>query len=130
MLIKCDKNLTRFQGTSLSFSSLTLTAIAIDRFILIIFPTRRSIGHQLALAMIAFNCLIAMLISLPMYFKQTLHKYLSIPKFILFLLFSRIWNIFYTLFLQIFAAKFVPKIGVTTKRLVAFMVISDRLNCP
>lgn len=30
-----------FQGTSLCFSTLTLTAISIDRFILIIFPTKK-----------------------------------------------------------------------------------------
>lgn len=61
-----------FKGASLCFSTLTLTAISIDRFILIIFPTKRSIQKRHALQMIVLNCLIATGISMPMLFKQTL----------------------------------------------------------
>ncbi|CAD5235763.1 unnamed protein product [Bursaphelenchus xylophilus] len=63
------------QGSSLCFSTLTLTAISIDRFILIIYPTKRSIQTKHALRMIALNCLIATSISLPMVFKQKLVDY-------------------------------------------------------
>ncbi|CAD5228352.1 unnamed protein product [Bursaphelenchus okinawaensis] len=63
------------QGSSLCFSTLTLTAISIDRFILIIYPTKRSIQTKHALRMIAVNCFIAICISLPMVFKQKLVDY-------------------------------------------------------
>uniref|UniRef100_A0A915EPB3 G-protein coupled receptors family 1 profile domain-containing protein n=1 Tax=Ditylenchus dipsaci TaxID=166011 RepID=A0A915EPB3_9BILA len=60
------------QGASLCFSTLTLTAIAIDRFILIIYPTKRSIQKRHACRMIVLNCVIAYSISAPMFFKQEL----------------------------------------------------------
>ncbi|KAI1708936.1 7 transmembrane receptor (rhodopsin family) domain-containing protein [Ditylenchus destructor] len=60
------------QGASLCFSTLTLTAISIDRFILIIYPTKRSIQKRQAFQMIALNCAIATCISAPMFFKQIL----------------------------------------------------------
>uniref|UniRef100_A0AC34QL65 G-protein coupled receptors family 1 profile domain-containing protein n=1 Tax=Panagrolaimus sp. JU765 TaxID=591449 RepID=A0AC34QL65_9BILA len=63
------------QGASLCFSTLTLTAISIDRFILIIYPTQRSIQKKHAFQMIALNCLIAFSISLPMFIKQSLQPY-------------------------------------------------------
>uniref|UniRef100_A0A1I8AL79 G_PROTEIN_RECEP_F1_2 domain-containing protein n=1 Tax=Steinernema glaseri TaxID=37863 RepID=A0A1I8AL79_9BILA len=63
------------QGASLCFSTLTLTSIAIDRFILIIYPTKRAIQQKHAFRMIALNCAVAVLISLPMVFKQALVDY-------------------------------------------------------
>lgn len=63
------------QGSSLCFSTLTLTAISIDRFILIIFPTRRAIQFRHAAYMIFLNCAVAFLISLPMVFKTQLVSY-------------------------------------------------------
>ncbi|KAH7728281.1 npr-1 [Aphelenchoides avenae] len=63
------------QGSSLCFSTLTLTAISIDRFILIVFPTKRSIQKKHAFAIIALNCAAAIAISLPMFFKQALVDY-------------------------------------------------------
>ncbi|VDM45025.1 unnamed protein product [Toxocara canis] len=64
-----------FQGASLCFSTLTLTAIAIDRFILIIYPTKRPIQKKHALRMIALNITIATCISLPMFLMQKLVYY-------------------------------------------------------
>ncbi|KAI6243969.1 Neuropeptide receptor 10 [Aphelenchoides fujianensis] len=63
------------QGTSLCFSTLTLTSIAIDRFVLIIFPTKRSIQMRQAFQIIFVNLLIAVCTSLPMFFKQKLVNY-------------------------------------------------------
>uniref|UniRef100_A0A7E4UX64 G_PROTEIN_RECEP_F1_2 domain-containing protein n=1 Tax=Panagrellus redivivus TaxID=6233 RepID=A0A7E4UX64_PANRE len=63
------------QGTSLCFSTLTLTAISIDRFILIVYPTSRSIQKRHALWMIGFNYFVAMSISFPMYVSQQLVNY-------------------------------------------------------
>lgn len=57
------------------FSTLTLTAISIDRFILIVYPTKRPIQKQHALRMIVFNCAVATALSLPMVFKQKLVDY-------------------------------------------------------
>ncbi|KAI6205592.1 Neuropeptide receptor 10 [Aphelenchoides besseyi] len=63
------------QGTSLCFSTLTLTAISIDRFILIIYPTKRSIQMRHAFQIIGLNLVIALSTSLPMFFKQKLVDY-------------------------------------------------------
>ncbi|MFH4981511.1 hypothetical protein AB6A40_008220 [Gnathostoma spinigerum] len=63
------------QGSSLCFSTLTLTSIAIDRFILIIYPTKRPIQKSHALKMIFLNISIAVGISVPMYIKQKLMDY-------------------------------------------------------
>uniref|UniRef100_A0A914VWT4 G-protein coupled receptors family 1 profile domain-containing protein n=1 Tax=Plectus sambesii TaxID=2011161 RepID=A0A914VWT4_9BILA len=63
------------QGVSLCFSTLTLTEISIDRFILIVYPTKRPIQKQHALRMIVFNCAVAVSLSLPMVFKQKLVDY-------------------------------------------------------
>ncbi|TKR80274.1 hypothetical protein L596_014372 [Steinernema carpocapsae] len=63
------------QGASLCFSTLTLTSISIDRFILIIYPTKRAIQQKHALRMILLNVAIAVLVSLPMVFKQSLVDY-------------------------------------------------------
>ncbi|CAJ0956454.1 unnamed protein product, partial [Mesorhabditis belari] len=63
------------QGTSLCFSTLTLTAISIDRFFLIIFPTRRSIQMWTAVKLVAFNASLAFAVSIPMYLQQKLFKY-------------------------------------------------------
>uniref|UniRef100_A0A914BZX8 G-protein coupled receptors family 1 profile domain-containing protein n=1 Tax=Acrobeloides nanus TaxID=290746 RepID=A0A914BZX8_9BILA len=63
------------QGASLCFSTLTLTAISIDRFILIIFPTGRPIQKRQAFYIIGVNIGIALGISLPMFFKQVLVEY-------------------------------------------------------
>ncbi|CAI4228751.1 unnamed protein product [Auanema sp. JU1783] len=63
------------QGTSLCFSTLTLTAIAIDRFILIIFPAKKPIQMSMALKMIFLNCSIAASVSFPMFLKQRLSQF-------------------------------------------------------
>jgi hypothetical protein len=63
------------QGSSLCFSTLTLTAIAIDRFILIIYPTQRPIQTRHAFYMILANYIIATAVSFPMFLKQKLVEY-------------------------------------------------------
>ncbi|CAJ0573977.1 unnamed protein product, partial [Mesorhabditis spiculigera] len=63
------------QGTSLCFSTLTLMAISIDRFFLIIFPTKRHIRMSTAMKLVAFNAGLAMSISFPMFIKQRLVIY-------------------------------------------------------
>ncbi|CAB3400153.1 unnamed protein product [Caenorhabditis bovis] len=63
------------QGTSLCFSTLTLTAISIDRFILIVYPTKKPIQKNHAIRMIFFNCTLALALSLPMPIKQKLVTY-------------------------------------------------------
>ncbi|VDO30290.1 unnamed protein product [Brugia timori] len=63
------------QGASLCFSSLTLTAIAIDRYILIIFPTKRPIQKRQAIKIIGLDFALATAISLPMFIKQRFIKY-------------------------------------------------------
>ncbi|CAP34742.2 Protein CBR-NPR-10 [Caenorhabditis briggsae] len=63
------------QGTALSFSTLTLTAIAIDRYILICHPTSEPIRKNLAFKMIIFNNAIAIALSAPLFLKQELVKY-------------------------------------------------------
>jgi hypothetical protein len=63
------------QGTSLCFSTLTLATISIDRFILIIYPTKQPIHTQQALRMILINFTVATGLSLPMVIKQKLVTY-------------------------------------------------------
>uniref|UniRef100_A0A915Q7F3 G-protein coupled receptors family 1 profile domain-containing protein n=1 Tax=Setaria digitata TaxID=48799 RepID=A0A915Q7F3_9BILA len=63
------------QGASLCFSTLTLTAIAIDRYILIIFPTKRPIQKPQAVKMIGLDFTLAAAISLPMFIKQRFVEY-------------------------------------------------------
>ncbi|VDN05686.1 unnamed protein product, partial [Thelazia callipaeda] len=63
------------QGASLCFSTLTLTAIAIDRYILIIFPTKEPIQKSQAVKMIGIDFVLATAISLPMFIKQQLVKF-------------------------------------------------------
>jgi hypothetical protein len=58
------------QGASLCFSTLTLTSISIDRFILIVLPLRPSIQKRCACRLVALNSVLALTISLPMLFKQ------------------------------------------------------------
>lgn len=60
------------QGTSLCFSTLTLTSISVDRFLLIVTPLKPSIQKRCACRIVAFNSAIALGISLPMWFKQTM----------------------------------------------------------
>uniref|UniRef100_A0A8R1I160 G_PROTEIN_RECEP_F1_2 domain-containing protein n=1 Tax=Caenorhabditis japonica TaxID=281687 RepID=A0A8R1I160_CAEJA len=63
------------QGTALSFSTLTLTAIAIDRYILICHPTKEPIRKDQALKMIIFNSGISIGLSAPLFMKQELVSY-------------------------------------------------------
>lgn len=60
------------QGASLCFSTLTLTSISIDRFLLIVLPLRPSIQKRCACRIVAFNAAMAFAISMPMLFKQTM----------------------------------------------------------
>ncbi|GMR32840.1 hypothetical protein PMAYCL1PPCAC_03035, partial [Pristionchus mayeri] len=68
-------------GTSLCFSTFTLMAIAVDRFVLIIFPTRRPIQQIHALPMILFNIVVAVLISLPMFVRYRLESLSNLGNF-------------------------------------------------
>ncbi|EGT46754.1 hypothetical protein CAEBREN_21151 [Caenorhabditis brenneri] len=63
------------QGTALTFSTLTLTAIAIDRFILICHPTKDPIRKEHALKMIIFNSVIAVSLTVPLCYQQELVRY-------------------------------------------------------
>lgn len=67
--------LNLFKGASLCFSTFTLTAISIDRFILIIFPTGFSVQKRCALLVIGVNIGVAVAISAPMFFMQKLISY-------------------------------------------------------
>ncbi|CAB3399687.1 unnamed protein product [Caenorhabditis bovis] len=62
-------------GISLCFSTFTLTAISIDRYILIRFPMRKPISHYQALAIIGIICVFAATITSPIMFKQKLDKF-------------------------------------------------------
>ncbi|CAK5090953.1 unnamed protein product [Meloidogyne enterolobii] len=59
-------------GGSLCFSTFTLAAISVDRFLLILFPTRKAFSHTQALFIILVTCLLASGFSLPMLFMQKL----------------------------------------------------------
>ncbi|KAL3119471.1 hypothetical protein niasHT_008985 [Heterodera trifolii] len=63
------------QGVSLCFSTLTLSAISIDRFRLIVTPLRQSIQKRCACRIVALNTAISLIISLPMLFTQKLDTY-------------------------------------------------------
>uniref|UniRef100_A0A183CCX0 G_PROTEIN_RECEP_F1_2 domain-containing protein n=2 Tax=Globodera pallida TaxID=36090 RepID=A0A183CCX0_GLOPA len=63
------------KGVSLCFSTLTLSAISIDRFRLIVTPLRQSIQKRCACRIVALNSAIALIISLPMLFTQKLDTY-------------------------------------------------------
>ncbi|KAL7073079.1 hypothetical protein ACQ4LE_007779 [Meloidogyne hapla] len=60
------------QGVSLCFSTLTLTSISVDRFLLIVTPLRPSIQKCCACRIVALNCAIALAVSFPILFNQTL----------------------------------------------------------
>nr|AAX81450.1 flp-18 GPCR receptor [Meloidogyne incognita] len=59
-------------GGSLCFSTFTLAAISVDRFLLILFPTRKAFSHTQALFIILVAFLLASGFSLPMLFMQKL----------------------------------------------------------
>nr|CAD2198289.1 unnamed protein product [Meloidogyne enterolobii] len=60
------------QGVSLCFSTLTLTSISVDRFLLIVTPLKPSIQKCCACRIVALNCAIALAISIPILFNQTM----------------------------------------------------------
>ncbi|CDX47441.1 G-protein coupled receptors family 1 profile domain-containing protein [Caenorhabditis elegans] len=62
-------------GISLCFSTFTLTAISIDRYILIRFPMRKPITHYQAVGVIAIICAFAATITSPIMFKQKLGEF-------------------------------------------------------
>lgn len=60
------------QGVSLCFSTLTLTSISVDRFLLIVTPLKPSIQKCCACRIVALNCAIALAISIPILFNQAM----------------------------------------------------------
>ncbi|VDM60742.1 unnamed protein product [Angiostrongylus costaricensis] len=62
-------------GISLCFSTFTLTAISIDRYLLIRFPTRKPLMHYHAYLVITFICALAACISSPIIFRQKLSTF-------------------------------------------------------
>uniref|UniRef100_A0A914VXC8 G-protein coupled receptors family 1 profile domain-containing protein n=1 Tax=Plectus sambesii TaxID=2011161 RepID=A0A914VXC8_9BILA len=54
-----------FQGTSIFISTLTLTAIAIDRYIVIVHPMKRRISVHLCIAVITFIWTLSLLLVMP-----------------------------------------------------------------
>ncbi|CAL2050839.1 unnamed protein product [Caenorhabditis brenneri] len=62
-------------GISLCYSTFTLTAISIDRYILIRFPMRKPISHYQAFGVIALICAFAATITSPIMFKQRLGEF-------------------------------------------------------
>ncbi|CAD5233758.1 unnamed protein product [Bursaphelenchus xylophilus] len=61
-------------GTSLSFSTFTLAAISIDRFMLIRFPMKKPFSHTQAFMIICLICTMAMGLSMPVALMHTLTK--------------------------------------------------------
>uniref|UniRef100_A0A1I7WPI5 G_PROTEIN_RECEP_F1_2 domain-containing protein n=1 Tax=Heterorhabditis bacteriophora TaxID=37862 RepID=A0A1I7WPI5_HETBA len=59
-------------GISLCFSTFTLTAISIDRYMLIRFPMKKPLSHLQAMIVIGMICMLAACISSPIMFKQKL----------------------------------------------------------
>ncbi|TKR80450.1 hypothetical protein L596_014523 [Steinernema carpocapsae] len=62
-------------GISLCFSTFTLTAISIDRFMLIRFPMKKPLSKVQALLIIFMICTLASCLSMPIMVKQTLKSY-------------------------------------------------------
>uniref|UniRef100_A0A0K0FKF4 Prolactin-releasing peptide receptor (inferred by orthology to a human protein) n=1 Tax=Strongyloides venezuelensis TaxID=75913 RepID=A0A0K0FKF4_STRVS len=63
------------QGVSLFLSTFILASIAVDRFILIIFPTTQPISKKLAIFMIITYILIGSILTKPIYDENTLESY-------------------------------------------------------
>ncbi|CEF64234.1 Prolactin-releasing peptide receptor [Strongyloides ratti] len=63
------------QGVSLFFSTFILASIAVDRFILIIFPTTQPISKKLAIVMIISYIFIGSILTKPIYDENTLESY-------------------------------------------------------
>lgn len=59
-------------GISLCFSTFTLTAISIDRYLLIRFPMKKPLTHFHATLVIGLTCVLAACISSPIIFRQKL----------------------------------------------------------
>uniref|UniRef100_A0A915DU00 G-protein coupled receptors family 1 profile domain-containing protein n=1 Tax=Ditylenchus dipsaci TaxID=166011 RepID=A0A915DU00_9BILA len=59
-------------GVSLCFSTFTLAAISLDRFMLIRFPMKKPFSHVQAFFVICLICVLAMAMSVPVMFMQTL----------------------------------------------------------
>lgn len=64
-----------FKGVSLFFSTFILTAISIDRFILIVLPTRSPIQRRHALMIIGIIVCLAVALSLPIAMHQKVTEY-------------------------------------------------------
>ncbi|KAK0403897.1 hypothetical protein QR680_017181 [Steinernema hermaphroditum] len=62
-------------GISLCFSTFTLTAISIDRFVLIRFPMNKPLSKFQALLIIFMICVLAACLSMPIMVKQTLKPF-------------------------------------------------------
>ncbi|KAM3728461.1 26S proteasome non-ATPase regulatory subunit [Dirofilaria immitis] len=62
-------------GTSLCFSTFTLSAISVDRFLLIYFPTRKALSRLQALIVIMIICILSTSLSAPVIFKQRLKTF-------------------------------------------------------
>nr|AWJ76131.1 neuropeptide receptor 4 [Ascaris suum] len=62
-------------GISLCFSTFTLTAISVDRFLLICFPMKNALTKSHALILIAGICAMAACLSAPIMFKQRLQTF-------------------------------------------------------
>ncbi|KAI1723672.1 7 transmembrane receptor (rhodopsin family) domain-containing protein [Ditylenchus destructor] len=61
-------------GVSLCFSTFTLAAISVDRFMLIRFPMKKPFTHGQAFFIICIICVLAMAMSVPVVFMQTLKQ--------------------------------------------------------
>ncbi|VDO20341.1 unnamed protein product [Haemonchus placei] len=62
-------------GISLCFSTFTLTAISIDRYLLIRFPMKKPLTHFHAVLVIGLTCVLAACISSPIIFRQKLGSF-------------------------------------------------------
>ncbi|KAK6112501.1 7 transmembrane receptor (rhodopsin family) protein [Brugia pahangi] len=62
-------------GASLCFSTFTLSAISVDRFLLIYFPTRKALSRLQALIVIMVICMLSTSLSAPVMFKQRLKRF-------------------------------------------------------
>ncbi|VBB28814.1 unnamed protein product [Acanthocheilonema viteae] len=62
-------------GASLCFSTFTLSAISVDRFLLICFPTRKALSRLQALVAIMVICILSTSLSAPVIFKQRLKRF-------------------------------------------------------